>query len=51
MSLRGQSTVEPMLGVTGILFALVLAGYVWHDAFEALVGTIAGWVAARVEMP
>lgn len=51
MNQRGQSTVEPMLAVTGLLFALVIAGYVWHEAFEDLVGTIAQWVGARVEMP
>jgi hypothetical protein len=51
MSRRGQSTVEPMLAVTGVLFVLVLAAYVRHDAFMALVAAIAEWIAVRVELP
>lgn len=51
MNRRGQSTVEPMLAVTGVLFALVLAAYVRHDAFMALVAAIAEWIGARVELP
>lgn len=50
-SQRGQSTVEPMLAVTGLLAGLVLAGYVWHEPFQALIGLIAEWIAARVELP
>jgi len=51
MSLRGQSTVEPMLALTGVLLALVVFGYVRHDLFQQLVIRIAEWVATLVEIP
>ncbi|MDP2314187.1 MAG: hypothetical protein Q8P41_14890 [Pseudomonadota bacterium] len=50
-SLRGQSTVEPMLVMTGIVLTLVLSAYIWDDQFQRLVWAIGEWVATRIELP
>lgn len=47
MNLRGQSTVEPMLAVTGVLFGLVMAAHVWSGAFQSLIAALATWIATH----
>ena len=43
--------MEPLLVLTGILLAFVLAGYVRHDDFGRLVAHIAEWIGTLVEIP
>jgi hypothetical protein len=38
---RGQSSVESLLGFTGVILAVVVLGWAWPEGFHALVIAIA----------